>query len=330
MPQFSFPRVLALGAVVALVGAGLATAVVVGVNAQDDCVYPVGPGKASALVNVADSAEGLPVASFPTPLITTGRELTILEVGEGEGAKPGGYVDFDVSVFVGADQEYLIASSYQKFAPVRRALTVDREEFFGALLECQRPGARVVITTTVEDALGPIEDDEYLQSDSTVVLVADVHETYPSGATGDARRPQSGLPTLVQAPTGEHGFSFPNAEIPEDLRISVLKMGDGAVVKEGDFMTALFTGVVWNTRTVFVSSFDQGIPLSLVVKDVTTSLDGQGVIPGLATALIGQTIGSQVLVSVPPSEGYALGTAPAGVPPGATLVYVFDILGVTN
>jgi len=99
MPQFSFPRVLALGAVVALVGAGVATAVVVGVNAQNECVYPVGPGKASALVSVADSAEGLPVASFPTPLITTGRELTILEVGEGEGAKPGGYVDFDVSVF---------------------------------------------------------------------------------------------------------------------------------------------------------------------------------------------------------------------------------------
>ncbi|MFT6973529.1 MAG: FKBP-type peptidyl-prolyl cis-trans isomerase, partial [Pontimonas sp.] len=48
------------------------------------------------------------------------------------------------------------------------------------------------------------------------------------------------------------------------------------------------------------------------------------------TALIGQTVGSQVLVSVPPTEGYSPGTAPSGVPPGATLVYVFDILGVTN
>jgi hypothetical protein len=37
-----------------------------------------------------------------------------------------------------------------------------------------------------------------------------------------------------------------------------------------------------------------------------------------------------VLISVPPDVGYPPGMAPTGVPDGATLVYVFDILGVTQ
>jgi len=45
---------------------------------------------------------------------------------------------------------------------------------------------------------------------------------------------------------------------------------------------------------------------------------------------VGQNVGSQVLVSVPPQLGYAPGGAPAGVPDGATLVYVLDIVGVSN
>jgi len=67
-----------------------------------------------------------------------------------------------------------------------------------------------------------------------------------------------------------------------------------------------------------------------VASDITTSTTGQGVIPGIAEALIGQTVGSQVLVSIPPALGYAQESLPPGVPPGATLVYVFDIVGVNN
>jgi peptidylprolyl isomerase len=41
-------------------------------------------------------------------------------------------------------------------------------------------------------------------------------------------------------------------------------------------------------------------------------------------------VGSQVLVSIPPSLGYPEGSTPPGVPSEATLVYVLDILGVNN
>jgi peptidylprolyl isomerase len=187
-----------------------------------------------------------------------------------------------------------------------------------------------VVTAALADIFGQIDEDDYLKNTSTVVAVIDVHDTYPGRADGSARLPQSGLPTITQAPTGHHGFSFPNAPIPEDLRVSVLKMGEGEPIMQGDFVTTHFTGVVWNTRQVFISSFDQGVPLGLIADDQTTSATGEGVIPGLAQALVGKTVGSQVLVSVPPQLGYQPENLPPGVGENQTVVFVFDILGVSN
>jgi len=330
MPQLSLPSVLTIFAVFVAAGVGVSVLAVSAANAEETCDFPVASGSASSLVEVQGQRGTIPSISFPTPLVTSDRELTLISEGTGEPVREGGYIDFDVSVFAGVDQQLLTSSSYDSASPVRRVIASAGEDFFGSLLECQRPGSRVVITTTVGDVFGPVSENELLQMDSTVVLVADIHQTYPQRAMGDPRLPQSGLPTVVQAPGGEHGLSFPNGPIAEELRVSVLKKGAGVPVAEGDFVTATFTGAVWDTRTIFISSFEQGIPLSLVAIDITTSEDGRGVVPGLATALIGQTVGSQVLVSLPPGLGYPPGSAPPGVPEGTTLVYVFDILGVTN
>ena len=308
-------------------------AVVVGSIAASfpaQCDSPYQPGKASALVEVTSSDEGTPQASFPTPLKTTGRELSAVTAGSGEPARATGFVDFDLNIFLGATGEYLTGSDYQAGNPVRRVIDSSSEDVLSAILECQQPGAQVVVTTTVEDVFGPVEGDATITNESTIVLVVDVHQTYPRKANGSPRLPQSGMPTVVQTDEGVHGLSFPNAPIPTELRVSVLKQGDGVAIQEGDFVTTHFTGAVWETREIFSTSFEQGVPLSLVALDSFTAGEGVGVIPGLAQALIGQTVGSQVLVSIPPSLGYPAGQAPAGVPDGSTLVYVFDILGIAK
>jgi peptidylprolyl isomerase len=320
---------LAIASIVALASG----AVVVGSIAASfpaQCDSPYQPGKASALVEVTSSDEGTPQASFPTPLKTTGRELSAVTAGSGEPARATGFVDFDLNIFLGATGEYLTGSDYQAGNPVRRVIDSSSEDVLSAILECQQPGAQVVVTTTVEDVFGPVEGDATITNESTIVLVVDVHQTYPRKANGSPRLPQSGMPTVVQTDEGVHGLSFPNAPIPTELRVSVLKQGDGVAIQEGDFVTTHFTGAVWEPREIFSTSFEQGVPLSLVALDSFTAGEGVGVIPGLAQALIGQTVGSQVLVSIPPSLGYPAGQAPAGVPDGSTLVYVFDILGIAK
>lgn len=328
MPQLSLVSVLGISVLVLSAGGALAVGALQAAENERTCELPYASGNASGLVSLTTTATGEPAVSFPTPLVTTGREVTVLQEGDGEPVREGGYVDFDVSIFVGSDKEYLTGSNYSPTNPVRRAVDSELPDFFAQVLECQRPGAQVVATTELAEIFGSIDEDDYLKNTSTVVAVIDVHNTYPARADGAARLPQSGLPTVTQAPTGEHGLSFPNAPIPPDLRVSVLKLGTGEPVKEGDVMVAHFTGVVWNTRQVFISSFDQGIPLSVLMMDQTVADMGAGVIPGLAQALVGQPVGSQVLVSVPPELGYRVGERPPGVDENSTVVFVFDILGI--
>jgi hypothetical protein len=331
MPKFSLPGVvLLLGSGVIAAGFLTAFASTVQATPGGDCEAPYGPGKASSLVSIVGQDSAEPGVTFPTPLKTTGRELSVITQGVGQPAYEGMYVDFDVNVFLGESLEYLTGSSYDPLNPIRREIVSDGTDVFSAVLECATPGSRLAITTTVEDLFGTIDEDEFLQNNSTLVAVVDVRNTYSRQATGSTRLPQSGLPTVVTTPEGVHGLSFPNAPIPTELRVSVLKQGTGEALRPGAFVTAHFTGYVWNTREVFAATFDRGVPLSLILVDQTRAPEGVGVIPGLAQALTGQTVGSRVLVSIPPSLGYQPGQAPFGVPDGATLVYVFDILGVTQ
>lgn len=330
MPQFSLLSVLGISALVVSAGGALALGALQVAEGERSCEVPYPSGSTSNLVTAVGGDSGQPVVSFPTPLITPERQVTIVQEGEGEPARAGGYVDFDVSVFVGSDEAYLTGSGYDPANPVRRPVDPDVPDFFAQVMECQKPGAQIVVTAELADIFGPIDEDDYLQNSSTVVAVIDVRDTFLGLADGSARLPQSGMPTITQAPTGHHGFSFPNAPIPEELQVSVLKMGEGDAIMRGDFVTSHFTGVVWNTRQVFISSFDQGVPLGLIADDQTTSATGEGVVPGLAQALIGKTVGSQVLVSVPPGLGYQPQNLPPGVSENSTLVFVFDILGVSN
>ena len=96
MPQLSLPSFLGLAAVVALVGGGLGTAVVLSADAQEECTSTLQAGSTSNLVSLTPSLEGLPRASFPTPLVSDERQMSVLAEGSGQPARAGGFVDFDV------------------------------------------------------------------------------------------------------------------------------------------------------------------------------------------------------------------------------------------
>ncbi|MFM2412792.1 MAG: hypothetical protein RLZZ587_1125, partial [Actinomycetota bacterium] len=171
---------------------------------------------------------------------------------------------------------------------------------------------------------GQVNADGLLPTD-TVAVVFDVVASYPGHASGSPQLAQDGMPAVTTDPTGRPGIAIPNTVAPTELRISTLTKGDGATIAEGQNVVAHYTGVLWD-GTVFDSSWDQDRPADLLAQDFTTN-DGAGVVPGFAKALIGQTIGSRVLVVIPPSEGYPSGLAPQSIPDGSTMIFVIDILG---
>ncbi len=321
-------RLLTIGLAGFVVLGVAASAVVISTNQPETCELPSTPTTAASLVTVVDRDDTpVPDAQFPTPLKTTGIERVTTLPGTGDPAVNGSTVDFQVAVFFGLTNEFVTSSSFDDIEPVRRVIDTSSEDFFSSQLACATTGERVVFTSTVEDVFGAIPEDDTIQNASTVVVVIDVAQTYMARPTGSASLPERGLPQVVDHPRGFHGLSFPMSPAPDNLRIQTVITGSGQTVSSGDRVVVQYTGVVWQTQTVFASSFDQAFPVTLDLVDGSVEGATGGAISGVYRALVDQRVGSRVLAVIPPEFGYPAGSQPPGVPEGGTLVYVFDIIG---
>ena len=129
------------------------------------------------------------------------------------------------------------------------------------------------------------------------------------------------MPSVEGAKGTKPVLAFPGPDAPEGLQVQVLDAGDGQVVEPGDTIVANYLGQIWGGE-VFDNSYDRGQPLNFQV--------GVGmVIRGWDDALVGQRVGSRLLLSIPSALGYgARGVPQAGIRGGDTLVFVTEILGV--
>lgn len=129
--------------------------------------------------------------------------------------------------------------------------------------------------------------------------------------------------TLPQT-TGSFGekpvLTFPEGDAPADLQVQVLTPGGGTLVEAGDEIEVHYLGQSWGGG-VFDNSYDRGSSISFPI--------GVGaVIAGWDEGLVGQPVGSRLLLSIPSHLGYGdRGVPQAGIRGGDTLVFVVDIVG---
>lgn len=281
--------------------------------------WPLG-GVADA-VEVTGAMGGEVSVSFPTPLVQAESSTTaVIEQGDGEIVEEGRTAQATLTIVDGTTGETLTAGTV--LSPVDAL-----EPRLTTALECVAVGSRVVAVGPASELIGAdyiAENSLGFDPEQTLVYVIDVLGSYLGRANGVDRLPQNGLPTISLAPDGRPGFTFTNSPPPEDLRISVLKEGSGEVLEEGDSVVLNYTGVSWSDREVFDSSWDANAPAVFVAADSTTT-EG-GLIPGFAQALIGQKVGSQVLVSIPAELAYPEGSGSSLA--GQSLLFVFDVLGI--
>ncbi|MBL9216634.1 MAG: FKBP-type peptidyl-prolyl cis-trans isomerase [Opitutaceae bacterium] len=110
-------------------------------------------------------------------------------------------------------------------------------------------------------------------------------------------------------------------ELPSGLRYEVLKAGTGATPKPGQVVTMHYTGTLATGQT-FDSSVERGQPAEIALKD------GQ-IIPGMFEGLQKTSVGGKIKLYVPPSLAYGDEGSQA-IPPGATLVFEVELLGVKD
>jgi peptidylprolyl isomerase len=185
-------------------------------------------------------------------------------------------------------------------------------------------GSRVLAVIPPADAFGTKGNSEAgISGTTTLVFVIDVLKAYAANAsaTGTQVSAGAGLPTVSDTTGAAPTITIPSGTAaPKDLVTKTLITGTGAKVTSGQDVLVQYTGVIWRTGKVFDSSWSRKEPTEFTLS--TSSL-----IPGMVTGLVGQTVGSRVLIVIPPAEGYGKsGNSEIGLKGTDDMVFVVDII----
>jgi FKBP-type peptidyl-prolyl cis-trans isomerase len=277
-------------------------------------------------VTVTGSFGKAPTVTIPK--VTGTGDLLAKTLIQGSGAKltaadglVGNYVAYDWS----GKTSKLLGSSYTSGTP---------SLFVGQLLPGletaligQKLGSRVLAVIPPKDAFGTTgNSQEGIGAKDTLVFVIDLDSTFPTTSVPGTQSSTAGgaLPTITPPKAGSTvgpTITIPaKTAAPKSLQVKTLITGTGAKVKSGQDLAVQYTGVIWRTGKVFDSSWSRNQPFTTVI--------GKGqVIKGWDTGLVGQTVGSRVLLVIPPAQGYgSAGASTAGIKGTDTLVFVVDIL----
>lgn len=307
------PAVIAVLGLSALALVGCASA---SSSASASCERPETDSTALSLVDVTGEF-GTPEVTVEPPVYVEETVFDDVIVGDGRAVTTRAQdVQFTAAIVDGKTGETVVSAPTQ-VTPVEQ--WGEFYEGMAKMLECATEGSRIVGAVTAEDFADEAAANLGLTDGQAAVVVIDLNKVYLPAADGT---PQAGgsstLPQVVHAPGGRPGILVPDTDPPADLQIEVLKKGDGEVVESDSNVRVHYTGVTWNEREVFDSSWEKG---------ASTAFTLDGVVPGFAQALEGQTVGSQVLAVIPPELGYG-DQASGSIPAGSTLVFVIDILGI--
>lgn len=316
------PTLLAVLGVSTLILAGCAGSTSVPYGQGCDTLASTDP-EVTKLITVSGELGTEPDVAVFSPLMTDETVHAVVEAGTGRQiVDENQLTQLDMVLYSGATGKRLVATAFgddSAAAPQSLASWAQTIDGLRKGLMCATEGSRISVAISSDDvAAGEGIAGLGIAPGEAVIAVVDVRTVLRAKADG---APQfvagHGLPDVVLAEDGQPGVIIPSGKPPTELVAETLKLGDGPVVKAGDTVFVQYTGLTWNEKKVFDSSW--GGPAAALPLDK--------VVPGFAQALEGQTVGSQVLAVIPPELGYG-DQANAKVPANSTLVFVIDILGI--
>lgn len=289
-----------------------------GVDGALDSCTTVASGSASDSITIDDTDPAAPTLGFTAPLSVTTTERTIVSSGGGDLVEPGSTVLLDITMYSAASGDVAISTGHgmdqSLQMPVDNLQTLSG---FVKAVECAHVGDRVVAVLAPGDAYGDSGNaDIGIGPGDSVVLLVDVVELYaPAIPTEWTDAPEVDLSTTPPS------FELTGAPATE-LMAHTIEEGGGDVVAFGDSVTVNYVGKSWNTGEVFDESFSSS----------PATFSTAGVVEGFAAAIVGHTVGSTVIVTMPPAYGYGESTGASTDAPlaGQTLVFMVEILEIAE
>ena len=237
-------------------------------------------------------------------------ERTVVTEGTGAVLHAGDVVRIEYRMVDGVTGETLDASDRYEGGAVWLPLDYSNSIFL-ATLECAPLGSEAVLAVP----------GEMLQGGEPIVVYATALEQQTQlTAQGEPVAPVEGMPAVTLDSDGAPQITIPETDAPGETRVELLQQGDGETVAPGDTVVVQYRGVKWADGEEFDSSWSRG--------GVPSSFPTTGVVTGFRLALEGQQVGSQVLVVMPPADGY--GAVAGHELEHDTLVFVVDIIATTS
>lgn len=310
-PRFA-PRWIAAGIFVATLALAPVLSACGSSSKTDDSTtsstLPEARTKALSGVTVTGDVGAKPTVTFETAFIGTTEENLVLVPGTGAEIKAGQRVTVNYIATSGNDGKELDST----YGATPQRIVLDKNSLLAPVYNAivgQKVGARILVSADVAESQG-----------TWILFVFDIISTedVPTSASGTPVTPPVGLP-IVTIENGVPTITPPTGSAPTTLIAQVLIKGDGPVITAGQTVLMQYTGMIWATGKVFDSSWASGaveFPVGV----------GQ-VIPGFDEGLVGQTVGSRVLLVIPPEKGYGPdGNAQAGIAGTDTLIFIVDLL----
>ena len=268
-------------------------------------------GASSEAVSASGTGSKGPTVRFPTPLISSGSQVSLLTKGTGAQLGDGEIARVAVSLFSGTDGKLLQRIGYTGASVLPRQAggsnSLDRS------LLCRRVGDRYALTASATSVFGPGAVAPLgLKDSSTLVLVVDVRARYLAKADGATGLQNSALPSVITAVDGRPGIVLPGSAPPTKPASAVVKAGGGAKIAKGDRVVIKFSSFTWGTGSATVASdVSWSNRQAFVIAAGSASQEAP-----YGAKLVGERVGSQLLYVFP------------GRP--APLIWVVDVLGIVR
>lgn len=257
-----------------------------------------------------------PSVDMPAPFTIAKTESKVITAGDGPAIAEGGSAEVHY-YGVNARTCEVFDSSYGK-QPVNFDLTQVVAGFSKGLTG-KTEGSRVLLVIPGSDGYDSSGGaPPAIEKGDTLVFVVDIVSVPLDGPEGTPVAPKAGLPT-VSGSVDKPVVKAPKTDPPTDLVVQPLIKGTGREVKAEDTITANYQAVSWKTGKVIDQSYGVG----------PQTAELERLIAGWVKGIPGHTVGSRLLLVIPPELAYPDGKKNPPIEKGDTLVYVVDLLAAS-
>lgn len=277
----------------------------------------------AASVTVTGPTSAKPTINFKAPLhfATTMSKTVDKGPGSGPAVTKTSTVTVDY-VGINASDGAEFDSSWKRGSPATFSLGSVIPGFTTGLLGAHA-GDRVLIDVASKDGYDPTGNGTTIRKGDSLIFVVDVRKvTQPLAiATGKSVKAPPTVPVLTynaQHQPVKFTATPQTVKVPTRLEVYTVVQGTGPKVQKGQTITVEYVGQLYPDGKVFDESWSKQ-PASFPI--------GVGrVIAGWDQGLVGQRVGSRVILVIPSALAYGPQGRKPLIPPGANLIFAIDIL----